>query len=117
MLSRLSIVAAIAATFVFTALASAETHNNKSVHVNKTVNVNRNVNVHRNVTVNRTVNVNRNVHVVRSAHVNGLVVGRRYHGGVWYGTNRRFWHGAWYDYGVGPCWFLTPFNYYVWTCS
>jgi hypothetical protein len=110
MLSRLSIVAVVAAAFVIPTSASAEVHN-KSVHVNKTVSVNRNVSVHRNVTVNR------NVTVVRSAHVNGLVVGRRYHGGVWYGTGRRFWHGAWYDYGVGPCWFLTPFNYYVWTCS
>jgi hypothetical protein len=116
MLSRLSIVAAIAATFVIPTSVSAETHN-KSVHVNKSVNVSRNVNVHRNVTVNRTVNVNRNVNVVRSAHVNGLVVGRRYNGGIWYGTNRRYWHGAWHDYGIGPCWFLTPFNYYVWTCS
>jgi hypothetical protein len=116
MLSRLSMVAAIAATFVLTASASAEVHN-KSVHVNKKVNVNRSVNVNRNVTVNRNVDVHRNVNVVRSAHVNRLVVGRPYHGGIWYGTGRRFWHGQWYAYGDGPCWFLTPLNYYVWTCS
>jgi len=45
-----------------------------------------------------------------------LVVGRRYHGGVWYGTGgRRFWRGQWYPYGVGPCWLLTPIGY-VWVC-
>ena len=47
----------------------------------------------------------------------GPVIGRRYHGGVWYGTEaRRFWRGRWYPYGVGPCWLLTPIGY-VWTCG
>ena len=46
----------------------------------------------------------------------GPIVGRRYHGGVWYGTGgRRFWRGQWYPYGVGPCWLLTPIGY-VWVC-
>ena len=34
----------------------------------------------------------------------GFVVGRHYGGHVWYGHNRHRWHGAWYEYGVGPCW-------------
>jgi hypothetical protein len=44
------------------------------------------------------------------------VVGRRYGGGVWYGTGRRFWRGQWYDYGVGSCWALAPVGY-VWICQ
>jgi hypothetical protein len=117
MLSRLSIVTAIAATFAIAAPAFAETHVKKNVSVNRSVNVQRNVTVNRTVNVHRDVVVNRNVNVVRAANVRGLVVGRPYHGGVWYGTGRRFWNGAWYDYGIGPCWLLTPFNYYVWTCG
>jgi hypothetical protein len=107
MLSRLSIAAAIAATFVFTASAYAEVHNKSQV--NRTVNVNRNVTVNKNVTVVRPGNV------VRSGSVNRLVVGRSYHGGVWYGTGRRYWRGQWYPYGVGDCWLLAPIGY-VWVC-
>ncbi len=111
MLSRLSIVAAIAATFVFTASASAEhirSHSNKNGHVNRNVTVHRHVDVHRHIDVHRHGDGHRS---------HRLVIGRPYHGGVWYGTGRRHWRGQWYAYGVGPCWFLTPFNYYVWTCS
>jgi hypothetical protein len=36
-----------------------------------------------------------------------------YHAG---GHGRRFWHGRWYDYGVGPCWRWTPGGY-VWVCG
>jgi hypothetical protein len=32
------------------------------------------------------------------------------------GGGRRFWHGRWYAYGVGPCWRLTPGGY-VWVCG
>jgi hypothetical protein len=43
------------------------------------------------------------------------VIGGRYGGGIWYGTGRRYWHGQWYNYGVGPCWALAPVGY-VWIC-
>jgi hypothetical protein len=46
----------------------------------------------------------------------GLVVGRRYHGGIWYGTGPRFWRGQWFAYGVGPCWAWSPVGY-VWVCG
>jgi hypothetical protein len=29
---------------------------------------------------------------------------------------RHFWHGRWYDYGVGPCWALQPDGSWVWIC-
>jgi hypothetical protein len=32
------------------------------------------------------------------------------------GGGRRFWHGRWYPYGVGPCWQLAPGGY-VWVCG
>jgi len=72
MLSRLSIVAAIAATFAIAAPAFAE------VHVNKSVSVNRNVN--RNVTVNRTVVVNRTPSPGTPDSLQDLVVVRVVHG-------------------------------------
>jgi hypothetical protein len=62
--------------------------------------------------VNRNVTINRNVYVNRG----GPIVGRRYHGGVWYGTGRHFWHGRWYAYGAGPCWLASPVGY-VWVCG
>ena len=46
----------------------------------------------------------------------GAVVGRRYYGGVWYGTGRRYWHGRWWAYGVGSCWRSSPIGY-VWVCG
>jgi hypothetical protein len=52
--------------------------------------------------------------VARGPH-GGAVVGRRYYGGVWYGTGRRYWHGRWWAYGVGSCWRSTPIGY-VWIC-
>lgn len=61
---------------------------------------------------NRNVTINRNVYVNRG----GPIVGRRYHGGVWYGPGRHFWHGRWYAYGVGPCWLPSPIGY-VWVCG
>lgn len=42
-------------------------------------------------------------------------VGRRYYGGIWYGTGRRYWGGRWWPYGVGSCWRLSPIGY-VWVC-
>ena len=50
-------------------------------------------------TVGRNVTVNRNVCINRGGP-GGLVVGRRYHGGVWYGTGPRFWRGQWFAYGM-----------------
>jgi hypothetical protein len=32
------------------------------------------------------------------------------------GGGRRFWHGHWYGYGVGPCWSVTPVGY-IWICG
>jgi hypothetical protein len=32
------------------------------------------------------------------------VVGHKYGGHVYYGHRRHYWHGRWYEYGVGPCW-------------
>jgi hypothetical protein len=32
------------------------------------------------------------------------VVGRTYGHHVYYGRHRHYWHGRWYEYGVGPCW-------------
>ena len=55
------------------------------------------------------------VAAVESLRGGGPVVGRRYHGGTWYGTGRRFWRGQWYAYGSGPCWLLSPIGY-VWIC-
>src|SRR5262245_41169590 len=46
----------------------------------------------------------------------GVVVGRPYYGGVWYGTGRRYWRGRWYPYGVGACWRASPIGY-VWVCG
>jgi hypothetical protein len=41
-------------------------------------------------------------------------------GGGWQGGGghhgRRFWHGRWWDYGVGPCWRITPAGY-IWICG
>lgn len=49
--------------------------------------------------------VHKNVVVKKNVHVkNVYVVGKKYHGHVWYGHRRHRWHGKWYDYGVGPCW-------------
>jgi hypothetical protein len=44
------------------------------------------------------------------------VVGRPYYGGVWYGTGRRWWGGRWWPYGVGSCWQASPVGY-VWVCG
>jgi hypothetical protein len=43
-------------------------------------------------------------------------VGARYHGGIWYGTARRYWRGRWWAYGVGSCWRWTDIGY-VWICG
>jgi len=66
-------------------------------------------------TVGRNVTVNRNVYINRGGP-GGLVVGRRYHGGAWYGTGPRFWRGQWFAYGMGPCWAWSPIGY-VWVCG
>jgi hypothetical protein len=46
----------------------------------------------------------------------GPVIGRSYHGGVWYGPRRHYWRGQWYAYGVGACWMPSPIGY-VWICG
>jgi hypothetical protein len=74
--------------------------------------------------VGRNVTVNRNVYINRGAPgwqggpgwAGGPVIGRRYHGGVWYGTGPRFWRGQWFAYGAGPCWAWSPVGY-VWVCG
>jgi hypothetical protein len=65
--------------------------------------------------VGRNVTVNRNVYINRGGP-GGPVVGRRYHGGIWYGTGPRFWRGQWFAYGMGPCWAWSPIGY-VWVCG
>ena len=69
-------------------------------------------NVGRNVTINRNVYINRG----GPGGPGGPVVGRRYHGGIWYGTGPRFWRGRWFAYGAGPCWAWSPIGY-VWVCG
>jgi hypothetical protein len=96
MLRKLSVVLSAVATLGL-AVAVSSPADAKPQGGNKNVHVNRNVTVHRNITVHRNVIVDRNVN-------RRFVVGRRYHGHIWYGKNRHRWHGRWYDYGVGPCW-------------
>jgi hypothetical protein len=46
----------------------------------------------------------KNVVVKKNVHVK-YVVGKKYHTHhVWYGYSGHRWRGAWYPYGVGPCW-------------
>jgi hypothetical protein len=34
------------------------------------------------------------------------------------GHHRHFWHGRWWDYGVGPCWaWSDEYAEYVWVCD
>ena len=34
------------------------------------------------------------------------------------GHHRHFWHGRWWDYGVGPCWVWSDYyGDYVWACD
>jgi hypothetical protein len=34
------------------------------------------------------------------------------------GHNHHFWHGRWWDYGVGPCWVWSDqYQEFVWVCS
>lgn len=42
--------------------------------------------------------------------------GPEFHG-RFLGFGRHFWHGSWYDYGVGPCWALGPDGRYWWVCD
>jgi hypothetical protein len=78
-------------------------HVGRSAHIGRSAHVSRSAHVGRSVHVSRTARVNRNVHVNGSAHGH-YVVGRTYNGHVWFGHRGHFWHGAWYAYGVGPCW-------------
>jgi hypothetical protein len=39
------------------------------------------------------------------------------HGHFVRGHGRHFWHGRWWDYGVGPCWVWSDvYAEYVWVC-
>jgi hypothetical protein len=98
MLRKISIVLSAIAALGLAVVVSAPA---EAAPVHKNVHVNRTVNVHRNVTVNRNVRVNRSVGVRGGGR---FVVGHAYNGRVWYGHSRHFWHGAWYAYGIGPCW-------------
>jgi hypothetical protein len=31
--------------------------------------------------------------------------------------SRHFWHGTWWDYGVGSCWQWSDDDEYVWVCD
>src|SRR5882672_4424890 len=43
--------------------------------------------------------------------------GRRFEGGPHVVTpGRHFWHGRWYNPGIGPCWRWSPVGY-VWICD
>jgi hypothetical protein len=34
------------------------------------------------------------------------------------GHHRHFWHGRWWNYGVGPCWVWSDdYDEYVWACD
>jgi len=57
-----------------------------------------------------------NVAVRGARGVAAVRVGARYHGGIWYGTARRYWRGRWWAYGVGSCWRWTDIGY-VWICG
>ena len=52
----------------------------------------------------------------------GHFAGRRFGGhrfghGRFVGHHRHFWHGRWWDYGVGPCWVWSDvYAEYVWVC-
>jgi len=100
MLKKVSLVLSVLAVFglAMTSPAAAKPQKqvNKTVHVNKTMHVNKNVKV------NKTVHVNKSVHVNKGS--GKFTIGKTYNGHIWYGHNRHFWHGRWYDYGVGPCW-------------
>lgn len=90
---------------------------NRTMHIYKSVLVNKGMRVNRTLRTNRSVHINKGIHTNRSVMGNQrLVVGRRYHGGVWYGHKRRFWHGQWWAYGTGKCWLSTPIGY-VWICD
>lgn len=41
---------------------------------------------------------------------------RDFHG-RFIGIGRHFWHGQWYEYGIGPCWALGPDGYFWWICD
>jgi hypothetical protein len=32
--------------------------------------------------------------------------------------SRHFWHGTWWDYGIGPCWrWSDDYDEYLWVCD
>jgi hypothetical protein len=46
---------------------------------------------------------------VPGVHARGFVAG---------GHHRHFWHGRWWNYGVGPCWVWSDdYDEYVWACD
>ena len=59
-------------------------------------------------------------------HVGGDFRGRGGHGGRWEGRSvnpgghgggrGHYWHGRWWNYGVGPCWRQAP-DGWIWTCD
>jgi hypothetical protein len=100
MLRKASIALAIFAVLGVAVAAPAD-----AKQTNKGARVNRAAHVNRGPHINRGAHINRGPQVNRSAHANRrYVVGRTYNGNIWYGHRRHFWHGTWYDYGVGSCW-------------
>jgi hypothetical protein len=106
MLGKLSIVGAVAATLVFPAALSAQVGGIPNVGPAVRGAVDRGIPGPLPDPGARGVVVDRG----------GPIIGRRYHGGIWYGTGRRFWRGRWYAYGIGPCWRSSLIGF-VWTCG
>jgi hypothetical protein len=58
-------------------------------------------------------------HAVHNSHIgHGLHSGRHGHPTHFVrGHDHHFWHGRWWDYGVGPCWVWSDdYSEYVWVC-
>lgn len=104
MFHKASILAA-AVAIVLAVAPSADAKQGKSGHSGKSAHVSKSVHVKKSVHVNKSVHVKKTVHVKKNVHVH-YVVGRSYNGHIWYGRHGHRWHGAWYAYGVGPCWVL-----------
>jgi uncharacterized membrane protein len=44
--------------------------------------------------------------------------GPRAHAFIAGGHRNHFWHGRWWDYGIGPCWVWSDvYGEYVWACD
>jgi hypothetical protein len=92
----LSVVAALGVGFALVSPTAVDAKEKKQ-------NQNNNVVIQKKTVVKKNnVVVKKNNVVVKKKQV--YVVGQKYNGNVWLGHKRHRWNGAWYDYGVGPCW-------------